>query len=94
MTAAAETKDEYGYVNKYFRYAIAPSFEAAGDFFEKLAPVKVNNKWRYIDTTGKFVNTLQFEAASDFRAGVAFVKTQGKYALINAQFESIQVVAP
>lgn len=94
LTVVAEKENEYGYVNKYFRYAINPSFEAAGAFFEMLAPVKVNNKWRYIDATGKYVNTLQFEAASDFRAGVAFVKTQGKYALINTQFESIQVVAP
>lgn len=94
LTVVAEKENEYGYVNKYFRYAIAPSFEEAGVFFEMLAPVKVNNKWRYIDTTGKYVNTLQFEAASDFRAGVAFVKTKGKYALINTQFESIPVVAP
>lgn len=94
LTVVAEKENEYGYVNRYFRDAIGPNFEEAGAFFEMLAPVKVNNKWRYIDMTGKFVNTLQFEAASDFRAGVAFVKMQGKYALINNQFDSIHIIAP
>lgn len=94
LTAVAATKNEYGYVNKYFLYIIQPRFEAAGAFFEMLAPVKENNKWHYIDMAGKNVNNLRFEAASDFRSGVAFVKMRGKYALINPQFESVQVVAP
>ncbi len=94
LTVAAEKENQYGYINKYFRYFIMPRFEDAGPFFEGLAPVKERGKWGYIDKTGSYVNSLKFEAAADFRAGVAFVKTQGKYALINTQFESVQAVAP
>lgn len=94
LTAAAEKEGLYGYISKYFRYAIMPRFAEAGEFFEGLAPVKENGKWGYIDKAGRYVNALQFEAASDFRAGVAFVKVRGKYALINPQFETIQVAAP
>ena len=93
LAAAAENKNEYGYVNKSYRYMILPRFAEAGAFFAGMAPVKVDERWRYIDTTGKYVNTLQFEGATDFRADVAFVKLRGKYALIDKQFESITVSA-
>ena len=35
-------------------------YDAATDFSEGLAAVKVNNKWGFIDTTGKMVITPQF----------------------------------
>lgn len=94
LTLAADSDNRYGYFNKNFHYFIIPRFQDAGAFFENLAPVKWDNKWRYIDLAGRFATNLEFEAATDFRAGVAFVKVQGKYALINTQFESIEVAAP
>lgn len=38
----------------------ADSYSSAGDFYEGLAAVKVNNKWGFIDSSGKMVIAPQF----------------------------------
>ena len=53
---------------------IPPQFEAAGDFREPLAPVRVGKKWGYIDQTGRMRIAPAFQGAAEFRAGLARVE--------------------
>lgn len=55
----------------------------AGDFFEGLASVKVEDKWGVIDKTGKYIVNPQFEYVSRFSEGLAPAKTGGKSGFID-----------
>ena len=64
---------------------IPAKYDAAGDFFDGLATVIINNKRGYINTSGILVIEAKYEDAGKFNLGVAPVKWAGKYGLINKQ---------
>ncbi len=60
------------------QYAIPPIFDAASDFHEGLAAVRIDDKWGFIDKTGKVViepqfNELQHEFYAEFSEGLVAV---------------------
>lgn len=55
--------------------AIAPTFDAADNFIQGLARVRVGEKWGYIEPSGKLVIPAQYDAAESFVEGVALVRT-------------------
>ncbi|PSB58518.1 WG repeat-containing protein [Chamaesiphon polymorphus] len=73
-------------------FAIAPKFDAAGDFSEGLAPVGFRDdtkapdsagnveigSYGYIDRTGKLTIPAQFFEASNFSEGLAAVRTRSQ----------------
>jgi hypothetical protein len=65
---------------EYQRELAAVDFDAARDFSEGLAAVKVGGKWGWIDTTGKLVIEARFEPSGDarFREGLVVVSDGGK----------------
>lgn len=50
-------------------------FQAAGDFSQGVAPVKVAGKWGYINRSGAIVVQPTFDAAYTFRNGYAVVRS-------------------
>lgn len=88
-------KYKVGFINKMGLYAIKPEFDAAWDFREGLAAVRVDGKWGFIDKQGEFAIRPQHDRASYFSEGLAvvekdgktiFIKKDGKRA-IDAEFE-------
>jgi hypothetical protein len=79
---------KYGFINQTGKFVIAPTFDAAGDFSEGLAPVLTATetgeynglnpvytiKWGYLDKTGKMLIKQQFQKASSFHEGCAAVQ--------------------
>ena len=63
-TANGETK--WGYIDKRFRFSVNPLFDAARDFHEGLAAVKLNGKWGYIQVNGRWAIQPRYEEADDF----------------------------
>jgi hypothetical protein len=53
---------------------VTKGYEAAKDFSEGLAPVKVEDKWGFIDRKGHMVIEPKFDAAESFSDGMARVK--------------------
>src|SRR5579863_10404135 len=69
----------YGYIDHSGKLAIAPQFDAAGEFSEHLAPISTAGKWGYIDQTGRTAITPQFDLADPFsRDELALVGMNGK----------------
>ncbi len=56
--------------------AIAPTFDAADNFIQGLAKVRVGEKWGYIEPSGKIVIPAQYDEAQSFVEGVALVRSQ------------------
>lgn len=75
----------WGFVNKLGAVAIAPQFDAVGDFSEGRCAVRdaALDKWGYIDVNGAFLITPQFDDAAPFRQGSAAVNNNGKWGLID-----------
>ena len=75
----------WGFVNKQGAVAIAPQFDAVGDFSEGRCAVRDASldKWGYIDANGAFVITPQFDNGAAFRKGHAAVNSNGKWGLID-----------
>lgn len=63
----------FGYINQAGKIAIEPRFEAASQFSEGLAAVRVEGKWGYLRPDGKLAIPPQFDDAADFHEGLAFV---------------------
>jgi hypothetical protein len=74
---------EIGFIDRTGRYTIPPRFEAAWDFSEGMAAVKLNGKWGFIDRTGAIVIEPTFDDASYFSEGAAAVVAQGKTIFID-----------
>lgn len=55
---------------------IQPQFTEAYNFFEELAPVKIDNKWGYINKNGNFVIQPQFNSAGTFSEGLAWIDSE------------------
>lgn len=56
----------YGYLNRKGEVAIAPQFEAAQDFQNGLALVRIDGLFGFVDTTGTFAIEPQFQHAQQF----------------------------
>ena len=77
LALASDLRGLVGYVDPLGNWAIAPQFQNGLDFFEDLAPVKLDGKWGYLDPSGKMAIPPQFMAAYPFCEGLAAV-TVGK----------------
>lgn len=72
-----------GFIDRTGKMVIPAGFDAARDFSEGLAAVRVKGKWGYVDRTGKIVIPAQFEAASSFYNGLATACINGLVASID-----------
>lgn len=61
----------WGYVDRTGTVAIDPQFDAAGDFSEGRAAVRVRSQWGYIRPDGSWVVEPQFATAGGFASGRA-----------------------
>ncbi|MDQ6705419.1 MAG: WG repeat-containing protein [Acidobacteriota bacterium] len=59
----------WGFVDKSFRWAIAPKYDGAEEFSDGLAPVQVGRKWGYIDKTGNQIVSPAYDQAWEFSDG-------------------------
>jgi hypothetical protein len=59
--------NKVGYINKEGAFHINVQFEEAHDFNNKMAPVKMNDKYGFIDNNGKIIVNPQFDAVYDMR---------------------------
>ena len=76
---AADWDRGYGYIDNSGAWIIQPQFKYAGEFFDGLAPVLLNEvpeHWAYIDTTGGFAFEGRFDGATEFSEGLAVVKVE------------------
>ncbi len=74
--------NQWGYISRAFRPAIAPRYEQARDFTDGFAAVRVDGKWGFIDKRGEFVIKPQFDEADDFEDGVVRVGIDGKRGMV------------
>ncbi len=83
-TARFPAPDDYhwGYLNKSGQIALS-GYEAAGDFAEGLACVKIDGKYGYADPTGKQVLAPQWEEAGPFSEGLAPVRVDKLFGYID-----------
>ncbi len=72
-----------GFINREGIFAIEPRFEAAQDFHEGLAAVRVGDLWGFIDTDGTVVIPPQFEQVQSFREGLAAAKLDGRWGFVD-----------
>jgi len=77
------TGKKVGYIDKTGDLVIKAKFEDAKDFYEGLAPAKLNGKWGYIDKTGEFVILPRFDNADIFSSGAALVEVDGQLGFID-----------
>lgn len=80
-----------GFIDRTGRFAIEARFEAAQDFQEKLAAVRLKGLWGFIDAMGTIVISPRFEQVKSFSEGLAPVKAGGKWGFVDA---SGQVAIP
>lgn len=66
------------FIDKTGQAAFPGEFEAATDFSEGLAAVKVKGKWGYVDRNGTFLIKASFDEASPFFDGLAWVMVDTK----------------
>lgn len=59
-------------------------FEAARDFSEGLAPVRVGRKWGYVDKSGRVVVGPRFDDAETFSDGLARVRVGELFGYVDA----------
>jgi hypothetical protein len=85
-------QEMWGYINNTGETMIEPTYGAAGQFSEGVAPVRMHKddkgakapgKWCYIDKTGKRVLDKYFDEADSFIDGLAAVRINGKVGCIN-----------
>ena len=73
---------KWGYIDTSGKTIIDFQFDAAEDFYDGLAPVKVDDKWGYIDSTGRLKIMCKYDQADCFSEGLACVKQGKKYGYI------------
>lgn len=79
----AERSCYTGFINRAGHFAIPPRFEAASDFNEGYASVRIDGRWGYIDTAGEIVIEPQFDQARPFREGLAAVEYRGSWGYVD-----------
>ena len=65
---------KWGFVNKYFQFAIEPKFDWVYEFSEGRAEVTLNHKSGFIDTSGNIVIPLKYDMVWPFHDGLARVR--------------------
>jgi hypothetical protein len=76
-------KQLWGYIDRTGNWVIRPSYKEAGQFYDGLADVRVNDKKGYIDKQGNFVIKAQFDTTWEFIDGIAKVKVGGRIGYVN-----------
>lgn len=77
---------KYGYYNKEnLEITIAPTYDKAFNFYEKLSAVKLDGKAGYIDLEGNIAVPFDFEETRSFDNGKAWVKQDGKWGIIELE---------
>ncbi|MBS2007542.1 MAG: WG repeat-containing protein [Cyanobacteria bacterium SZAS TMP-1] len=74
---------KWGYVDPSGVLKIEPQFDAALEFADGLAPVKVDNLWGYIDERGRFAIPPTYNQANSFENGLARVWYKNKNCYID-----------
>jgi hypothetical protein len=85
IAASVGERDQqlWGFIDKTGKWVIRPSYQAAKNFCDGVAAVRVNNKYGYIDKKGDFIIKPQFDVAWDFMQGIARVKGGNKKGYVN-----------
>jgi WD40 repeat protein len=77
-----EQNNRWGYIDRMGQIVIPPQFEAASEFSEGLAAIKIDGKWGFVGEDGKVVVEPRFSGAYEFSEGLARVQVGGdKYGL-------------
>lgn len=81
---------KYGYVDVNGKTIIDPEFEdAALEFSEGLACIKMKDKWGFIDLSGKKVISCKYEEVWYFHEGLAKAKLLGKWGYIDKKGKTV-----
>jgi len=85
IAASVGERDQqlWGFIDKIGKWVIRPSYQAAKNFCDGVAAVRLNNKYGYIDKKGDFIIKPQFDVAWDFMQGVARIKVGNKKGYVN-----------
>jgi hypothetical protein len=85
IAASVGEKDRqlWGFIDMTGKWVISPSYQAAKNFCDGVAAVRVNNKYGYIDKKGEFIVKPKFDIAWDFMQGIARVRVGNKKGYVN-----------
>jgi len=67
---------KYGFANKDGKFIIEAQYEAASEFSEGLAAVRIDQRWGFVDRDGVVVIRPQWSFAWPFRGGLAQVEVE------------------
>lgn len=73
----------WGFLDHNGKVIIAPRFERARGFCEKLCAVSLNGKWGFIQADGTFAIEPQYDGALDFEDGLARVRIGQKCGFVD-----------
>ncbi len=74
---------KYGYTDVNGRILSELRFDAARDFSEGLAPVRVEKLWGYLDKSGNLAIPARFDDAQPFSEGLARVREHDRWGYID-----------
>lgn len=75
----------YGFKNEDGEVIIEPRFKDALPFGEnKIAPVKIMNKWGFINFKGELISKPQYDDVTTFNEGIAGVKIGEKWSFVDS----------
>lgn len=74
---------KFAYIDKTGSMIGKMNFDAAREFSEGLAPVRLGEAWGFIDKTGAVVISPRFEDAEPFHSGLSRVRLNGLYGYAN-----------
>lgn len=81
---------KYGFIDTKGEWVIDPLFEAAGDFSDGFAPVRMKGKWGFVDSKGKLFKNITHNFLQNFREGYAACWKYGLYlTYINTKGEEV-----
>lgn len=79
----AVTPCRAGFIDRTGRFVIEARFEAAQDFSEKLAAVRIDGLWGFIDAKSAVVIPPRYQQVKPFSEGLAAVSVAGKWGFID-----------
>jgi hypothetical protein len=88
--ASSAAMCKFGFIDKTGRILIGARFDAAKDFSEGLAPVKVGGLWGFVNRTGQFAIEPRFQDAEPFSSGLARIKENDLYGYVD-QLGSVKI---
>jgi len=75
--ALVDGRYKEGFIDKNFKFVIAPQFDRVEDFSDGLSLVEIGSKKGYIDRAGRMVIPAKFDYAHDFHEGIANARIDG-----------------